>query len=137
MLVDTHCHLDASEFSADRARMLQASREAGVDAFVVPAIGVAHFDGVHRLVAENDDIDPDDPDDPADPFDINSRITFNLQPGASYFILANSFDPEVTGDYMLKVQAVSAFIAPRSLRAKPGKAPIETLLKALKTGKPR
>ena len=56
MLVDTHCHLDASEFSADRARMLQASREAGVDAFVVPAIGVAHFDGVHRLVAENDDI---------------------------------------------------------------------------------
>ena len=88
-------------------------------------------------VAENDDIDPDDPDDPADPFDINSRITFNLQPGASYFILANSFDPEVTGDYVLKVQAVSAFIAPRTLRAKPGKAPIETLLKALKTGKPR
>jgi TatD DNase family protein len=56
MLVDTHCHLDASEFSADRSQMLQASRAAGVDAFVVPAIGVDHFDGVHRLVAENGDI---------------------------------------------------------------------------------
>jgi TatD DNase family protein len=56
MLIDTHCHLDASEFSADRPQMLQASREAGVAAFVVPAIGVDHFQGVHRLVAENDDV---------------------------------------------------------------------------------
>ncbi len=56
MLIDTHCHLDASEFSADRSQMLQASREAGVAAFVVPAIGVDHFQGVHRLVAENDDV---------------------------------------------------------------------------------
>ncbi len=56
MLIDTHCHLDAGEFSGDREAMLQASREAGVAAFVVPAIGVAHFDGVHRLVEANDDI---------------------------------------------------------------------------------
>ena len=56
MLVDTHCHLDAGEFDADRGQMLQASRKAGVKAFVVPAIGVAHFAGVHRLVAEHDDI---------------------------------------------------------------------------------
>ena len=56
MLIDTHCHLDASEFSADRPQMLQASRAAGVAAFVVPAIGVDHFHGVHRLVAENDDV---------------------------------------------------------------------------------
>jgi TatD DNase family protein len=56
MLIDTHCHLDASEFSADRPQMLQASRSAGVAAFVVPAIGVDHFQGVHRLVAENDDV---------------------------------------------------------------------------------
>ena len=45
MLIDTHCHLDASEFSSDRVQMLQASREAGVAAFVVPAIGVDHFEG--------------------------------------------------------------------------------------------
>jgi TatD DNase family protein len=56
MLIDTHCHLDAGEFSADRTLMLQASRDAGVAAFVVPAIGVDHFDGVHQLVAANADI---------------------------------------------------------------------------------
>lgn len=56
MLIDTHCHLDASEFSSDRTQMLQASREAGVAAFVVPAIGVDHFEGVHSLVEANDDV---------------------------------------------------------------------------------
>jgi len=56
MLIDTHCHLDASEFAGDRTQMLQASRHAGVGAFVVPAIGVDHFDGVHRLVQANDDV---------------------------------------------------------------------------------
>src|SRR5699024_9535283 len=35
--------------------------------------------------AANDDIDPDDPNDPADLVNTNSRITFNLQPGALYF----------------------------------------------------
>ena len=38
MLVDTHCHLDAGEFDADREAMLAASRSAGVRASVVPAI---------------------------------------------------------------------------------------------------
>jgi len=56
MLIDTHCHLDASEFASDRGAMLQASRLAGVRAFVVPAIGVGHFDGVHRLVQEQGDV---------------------------------------------------------------------------------
>jgi TatD DNase family protein len=56
MLIDTHCHLDASEFAPDRAQMLQASREAGVGAFVVPAVGVDHFDGVHQLVEAHGDI---------------------------------------------------------------------------------
>jgi TatD DNase family protein len=56
MLVDTHCHLDAGEFDIDREQMLQASRDAGVKAFVLPAIGVDQFEGVHRLVAEHDDI---------------------------------------------------------------------------------
>ena len=56
MLIDTHCHLDASEFEPDRVQMLEASRQAGVGAFVVPAIGVDHFAGVHALVDANDDV---------------------------------------------------------------------------------
>ena len=61
----------------------------------------------------------------------NSRIVFTLQPNAQYFILANSFDENVLGDYQLKVAAVS-FVAGRSIVGKPGKAPISSLLKALK-----
>jgi hypothetical protein len=87
--------------------------------------------------AANDDVDPDDPNDPSDPVNINSRITFNLQAGAQYFILANSFDPNVTGDYVLKVAAVTSFIAQQGVTGKAGKAPIAKLLQPLKIGIPR
>lgn len=80
----------------------------------------------------NDDLDPDDPADPADPVNTNSRIAFTLVAGAQYFILANSFDPNIFGDYTLKVAAVSAFIAGRDGYTKPGKAPMSTLLKSLR-----
>lgn len=56
MLIDTHCHLDASEFASDREQVLDASRKAGVGAFVVPAIGVDHFGGVESLVSAHDDV---------------------------------------------------------------------------------
>jgi TatD DNase family protein len=56
MLIDTHCHLDASEFAKDRESMLAESRAAGVAAFVVPAIGVDHFAGVYSLVDAHDDV---------------------------------------------------------------------------------
>ncbi len=80
----------------------------------------------------NDDIDPDDPANPNDPVDTNSRITFTLVAGAQYLILANSFDPNVFGDYTLRVTAVGAFIAGRDGYTKPGKAPIASLLKSLR-----
>lgn len=81
--------------------------------------------------AFNDDIDPDDPNDPNDPVNTNSRILFTLQPGVLYFILANSFDANVTGDYQLKV-AQASFVAGASVIGKPGKAPLSSLLKALR-----
>ena len=34
MLIDTHCHLDAAEFDADRAAALQAARAGGVAGFL-------------------------------------------------------------------------------------------------------
>jgi TatD DNase family protein len=49
MWIDTHCHLDAPEFDADRAAVVQRARAAGVTQMVLPAVQVAHFDTVRAL----------------------------------------------------------------------------------------
>ncbi len=47
--IDTHCHLDASEFDADREAVWQASLAAGVDTLVLPSIEAANFSTVTAL----------------------------------------------------------------------------------------
>ncbi len=53
MLIDTHCHLDAEQFDADRAAVIGQARRNGVEAIVVPAIGVSNFDAVAALCAHD------------------------------------------------------------------------------------
>lgn len=48
-LVDSHCHLDAAEFDADRDRVVADAQEAGVERIVVPAIERGNFDAVLAL----------------------------------------------------------------------------------------
>ncbi len=56
MLIDTHIHLDAAEFGADRAAVMAAARAAGVAGFVVPAVQAANFDAVAALSAAHADV---------------------------------------------------------------------------------
>lgn len=63
----------------------------------------------------------------------NSRINFTLLADAQYYILANSFDPDVTGNYQLRVTATGGATSPRILApAKPGKAAADVLLRAIR-----
>ena len=40
MFIDTHAHLDAEEFAADRDAIIERARSAGVVALVCPAISL-------------------------------------------------------------------------------------------------
>lgn len=48
-LIDTHCHLDAAEFDADRDEVAQAAQQNGVVRIVVPAVERANFETVTQL----------------------------------------------------------------------------------------
>ena len=54
MWIDTHCHLDAPEFAADLAAVVQRARAAGVSRCVLPAVQAADFDRVGELAHELD-----------------------------------------------------------------------------------
>jgi len=49
MLIDSHCHLDAAEFDADRDAVASSALNAGVSTIVVPSVQRANFDTVRQL----------------------------------------------------------------------------------------
>ncbi|MBT9490499.1 MAG: TatD family hydrolase [Rubrivivax sp.] len=53
MWIDTHCHLDAPEFDADRGAVVAAARTAGVRLLVLPAVAADHFDTVRQLAHQH------------------------------------------------------------------------------------
>ena len=52
MWIDSHCHLDAREFDADRSVVMQRARAAGVGMLVLPAVCVSQFEVVRALAHE-------------------------------------------------------------------------------------
>jgi TatD DNase family protein len=57
-LFDSHCHLDATEFDADRAQVLGRARAAGVTGQVVPAVDAAGWPELRRICAAECDLYP-------------------------------------------------------------------------------
>jgi TatD DNase family protein len=55
MWIDTHCHLDAAEFDADRDAVREAARLAGVARCVIPAVQRAHWADVAQLAQRHGD----------------------------------------------------------------------------------
>lgn len=58
MLIDSHIHLDAGEFDADRDELIAAARAVGVRGFVVPAVDRASFERVRALATASTDVCP-------------------------------------------------------------------------------
>ena len=54
MWIDTHCHLDATEFEADRDAVVARARAAGVGQIVMPAVDVHNFERVRALAHRYD-----------------------------------------------------------------------------------
>ncbi len=55
MWIDTHCHLDAAEFDADRAAVRAHARAQGVSLCVIPAVERAHWAEVAQLAERHGD----------------------------------------------------------------------------------
>jgi len=47
--IDSHCHLDAPEFSVDRAAVLKRAQDAGVNLCVMPAVQAKDFPAMQTL----------------------------------------------------------------------------------------
>lgn len=56
MWIDTHCHLDAAEFDADRDAVRQRARDAGVELCVIPAVERANWHKVRDLAHRYHDV---------------------------------------------------------------------------------
>jgi TatD DNase family protein len=54
--IDSHCHLDATEFANDRDTVRLAARQAGVGTCVIPAVEAANFDTVRLLAHQHGDV---------------------------------------------------------------------------------
>lgn len=53
MWIDSHCHLDAAEFDADRLAVVHRAQAAGVSQIVIPAVEAANLETVRDLAIQH------------------------------------------------------------------------------------
>ena len=58
MLIDSHCHLDASEFDHDRDAVIERARAAGVMAQIIPAVAASGWAKLSALCAGHEGLYP-------------------------------------------------------------------------------
>ena len=58
MLTDTHCHLDAAEFDADRDQVVARAKLAGIRRIIVPSVERANFGAVASLCRDYPECHP-------------------------------------------------------------------------------
>jgi TatD DNase family protein len=58
MFIDTHCHLDAEEFSDSQADIVHEAQAVGVTRIVVPSVALANFDIVRALCEQHPNCAP-------------------------------------------------------------------------------
>jgi TatD DNase family protein len=54
MWIDTHCHLDAAEFDADRDAVVARAKASGVTQIVIPAVDAHNLERVRELAHRHD-----------------------------------------------------------------------------------
>jgi TatD DNase family protein len=57
-LVDSHCHLDATEFDADRQTVIERARAVGVSRQIVPAVDAAGWPKLRSICAADPGLSP-------------------------------------------------------------------------------
>lgn len=53
MLIDTHCHLDASEFDTDRNNVALSALQHGISKIVIPSVARDNFDAVLQICKQH------------------------------------------------------------------------------------
>jgi TatD DNase family protein len=58
MFIDTHCHLDATEFEGAQASVIRSAQTVGVSRIVVPSVSRNNFDSVRELCQQYPNCSP-------------------------------------------------------------------------------
>lgn len=58
MLIDSHCHLDAPEFDADRAAVVERARAHGIGHQIIPAVDAAGWPKLRQVCADAPGLHP-------------------------------------------------------------------------------